>query len=82
MPDFLDIHALARSLEAALADAGIPLTHAQALDAVARQHGLAGGNAPLPAVEPAACRFERTSPVFRMFDEALSKAFYLDFLGF
>ena len=32
--------------------------------------------------QESSCRFQQVSPVFRMFDEAAAKYFYLDFLGF
>jgi catechol 2,3-dioxygenase-like lactoylglutathione lyase family enzyme len=85
MRTFLNAKAMAKSLKATLADSGLQLTHSQALEAVAHQFGLADWNALAAKIEAGQAdpvTFEQTSPVFRMFDEALSKAFYVDFLGF
>jgi hypothetical protein len=85
MRTYLNAKAMATVLRSTLSRASIPLTHAQALEAVAVQFGFTDWNtlaAKIKAEEDATCRFNQTSPVFRMFDEASSKAFYLDFLGF
>lgn len=85
MRSHLDPKAMAKALRAALQERQITITHGAALEIVAAQHGLASWNIlaaakELPATE--GLRFDQTCPIIRIFDEALSKEFYLDFLGF
>lgn len=77
---------MARSLRASLQARNQEVTHAIALELVARQLGYKDWNtasARLPDGSAApAVTFDRPIPILRMFDEAKAREFYLDFLGF
>ena len=86
MRSFLDAKAMAKSLKAALSARNVPVSHSETLELVARQFGcedwnvLAANIARAAPAEP--IRFERAAPVFRIFDEAKAREFYVGFLGF
>lgn len=85
MPSHLEPKAMAKALRAALQERRITITHGTALELVAAQHGLASWNVLAAASDDPAegrPRFSQTCPILRSFDEAVAKAFYLDFLGF
>jgi catechol 2,3-dioxygenase-like lactoylglutathione lyase family enzyme len=89
MRDFRDSKLMAKDLRAALAVRRIEISHSDALELVAKQHGFDNWNvlaAKLGAEEKAgegeAYCFEPPIPVLRTFDEAKAREFYLDFLGF
>jgi catechol 2,3-dioxygenase-like lactoylglutathione lyase family enzyme len=78
-----DIHKqMARRLRADLADRGVTISHSEALELVAHQHGardwntLAARSAPDEPPEGAAV------PIVRIFDRAKAVEFYVDYLGF
>lgn len=78
-----DPKTMARLLRVELAERGLDLTHSQALELVAHQHGHRDWNTMSAAVRPAAeAPTRRAIPVFRMFDVESTFAFYVDFLGF
>jgi uncharacterized glyoxalase superfamily protein PhnB len=89
MRDFRDAKAMAASLRQALTAQGVPITHSQALELVAKQFGddnwniLAariGEGEAKPA--PDAVTLAGATPILRIFDLAKAEEFYLDFLGF
>ncbi|RJL19083.1 glyoxalase superfamily protein [Paracoccus siganidrum] len=90
MRDHRDGKAMAKALRAALAEHGTAITHAEALELVARQLGFGNWNilaariAAEAQARPAAeaIRFEEAVPIIRIFDVAKAREFYLDFLGF
>ena len=77
---------MAKSLRTSLQARNLEVTHAIALELVARQLGYKDWNtasARLPEQNAApAVTFDRPIPILRMFDEAKAREFYLDFLGF
>ncbi|NNM71555.1 glyoxalase superfamily protein [Enterovirga aerilata] len=85
MRSHLEPKAMAKALRNALQERGITITHSEALEIVAAQHGLASWNV-LAAARGAPAedevRFYETCPILRIFDEGLAKEFYVDFLGF
>ena len=75
---------MAKRLRASLADRGVEVTHSEALELVAHQHGARDWN-----TLAAADRSTRTPsgfgpviPVLRIFDVAKAREFYGEFLGF
>lgn len=85
MRTFMDSKAMAKAMREALADRDVAISHGEALEIVARQFGfdnwnilaakLSKGDGKEPWLKPAI-------PIFRIFDEAKAREFYLDFLGF
>lgn len=87
MRSFRDAKLMARVLRAELALSGVDLSHGRALEIVAAQFGLPNWNV-LAAMIGAAAMPTGTTPVFqgaipilRIFDLALARRFYADFLG-
>lgn len=78
-----DAKAAARALRRRLAEAGTSISHALALESVARQLGFKDWNtasARLSAARPSGSG--AAVPVLRIQDERVARAFYLDYLGF
>ncbi len=76
---------MAKRLRTALAAHDQSISHATALESVARQLGYKDWNtaaAALPQEQPQGISFDKAIPILRMFDEAKAREFYLDFLGF
>ena len=81
---------MARLLRDALALREIPITHSEALELVARQHGARDWNtlsasladSPPAVIEPPGISFSPAIPILRIFDEDKAREFYLGFLGF
>lgn len=88
MRDFRDAKLMAKDLRAALAARKVEISHSEALELVARQHGFDNWNVLAAKIEaggdaaPASVAFEHPIPVLRTFDEAKANEFYIDFLGF
>jgi len=89
MRDFRDSKLMARDLRAALAARNVEISHAEALEFVAKQHGFENWNVLAAkigesgkAVDAAQYSFETVIPVLRIFDQAKTREFYFDFLGF
>ncbi|WP_040676325.1 glyoxalase superfamily protein [Nitratireductor pacificus] len=84
MRTFMDSKAMAKAMRTALAERDVTVTQSEALEIVARQFGFDTWNilaAKLKAADDAAMSFEAAIPIFRIFDEAKAREFYLDFLG-
>lgn len=86
MRSFRDAKAMARTLREGLAAASLAITHAQALELVARQFGLADWNTLAARIDhgeatTAGAVFRPAIPVIRSFDEAKAREFYCGFLG-
>lgn len=86
MRSFRDAKAMAKTLRERLALQSVDISHAQALETVARQFGLTDWNTlsariagSAPEEGPA---FQPAIPIIRSFDEAKAREFYLGFLGF
>ncbi len=85
-----DPKSMAKRLRASLADRGVELTHSEALELVARQHGardwntLAAQVSTSPTVDDGASSsgFGPVVPVLRIFDVAKAREFYGEYLGF
>ncbi|WP_136475623.1 glyoxalase superfamily protein [Pseudomonas sp. DG56-2] len=77
---------MAKRLRSALQASDHEVSHANALELVARQLGYKDWNtaaALLPAEAPQpVITFDKAIPILRMFDETKAREFYLDFLGF
>lgn len=80
---------MAKRLRAELAERGLEVTHGQALELIAHQHGHANWNTmaavpvvPPPAPERSPERSPGAIPIFRMFDVERTLEFYVGFLGF
>lgn len=72
---------MAKALRTALAEHGTDITHSQALEIVARQHGAKDWNT--LSARLTAPQFTETCPILRIFDEAKALEFYTTgFLGF
>lgn len=95
MRDYRDAKAMAKAMREALAGAGLMVTHAQALEVVARQFGLANWNVLSARIDDASGEtkaqdvaasgsivLQQAVPIVRIFDVAKAREFYLDFLGF
>lgn len=89
MRDFRDSKRMAKDLRAALAVRGTEISHSDALELVAKQYGFENWNVlsakiggEEKSVRKEACSFEPVIPVLRTFDEAKTREFYFDFLGF
>jgi hypothetical protein len=74
----------AKRLRTSLAERGVEVTHSEALELVAQQHGARDWNtlAAQPAAEEPGKDFGPVIPVLRIFDVAKAREFYTDFLGF
>lgn len=84
-PSIDDAKSMARRLRAALDPRGLAASHSDALELVAAQLGFRDWNtahAALGSDEAGAARFVHAIPVMLSLDEAKSRAFYRDFLGF
>jgi catechol 2,3-dioxygenase-like lactoylglutathione lyase family enzyme len=89
MRDFRDSKLMAKDLRAALAARNIDISHSDALEFVAKQHGFDNWNVLAAKIgdgekmgEAGAYAFEPPIPILRTFDEAKAREFYIDFLGF
>lgn len=86
MRTFHDAKAMAKSLREVMARRDVALSHAECLEIVAAQFGVADWNvlaAKMAAVETGVTvRLNPGIPIIRIFDLAKAKEFYLDFLGF
>jgi hypothetical protein len=95
MRDHRDAKAMAKAMRVALAGRGLTITHAEALEIVARQFGHDNWNILSALIEreraptipgapaaPGAIAFEQAVPMLRIFDVAKAHEFYLGFLGF
>jgi len=86
MRSHLDAKHMAKALRATLKRQNIETTHGQCLEIVAAQFGVDNWNSLSAKIggpsKRAAFSFVETAPIFRIFDEAKAKEFYLDFLGF
>jgi hypothetical protein len=86
MRSYLDAKLMARTLKSALNADGMDISHAKALEIVARQFGLDDWNVMAAKITESetlpGIRFERISPIVRIFDEDKAREFYLGFLGF
>ena len=73
----------AKRLRASLAGRGVEVSHSEALELVARQHGARDWNtlAAQPP-DPGGSAFGPVIPVLRIFDVAKAREFYSGFLGF
>lgn len=72
----------AHALRRALADDGIALTHSRALEIVARQLGFSDWNIAAARLHATTPGVGTVVPVLRIQDDALARAFYLDYLAF
>lgn len=74
----------AKRLRTSLAERGVEVTHSEALELVAQQHGARDWNtlAAQPGAEETRKDFGPVIPVLRIFDVAKAREFYTDFLGF
>lgn len=80
-----DPKTMAKRLRTELAERGLDVTHSQALELVAHQHGHTDWNtmSALASADTAAGQAARGAiPVLRMFDTDRTFEFYLGFLGF
>jgi catechol 2,3-dioxygenase-like lactoylglutathione lyase family enzyme len=77
---------MAGRLRTSLAERGVEVTHSEALELVAHQHGARDWNtlaaAHAEVVPPRAGGFGPVIPVLRIFDVDKAREFYTDFLGF
>ena len=76
----------AKRLRTSLAERGVEVTHSEALELVAHQHGARDWNtlaaAHAEVAPPRAGGFGPVIPVLRIFDVDKAREFYTDFLGF
>jgi catechol 2,3-dioxygenase-like lactoylglutathione lyase family enzyme len=74
----------AKRLRTSLAERGVEVTHSEALELVAHQHGARDWNtlAAQPPPGNTAKELGPVIPVLRIFDVAKAREFYTDFLGF
>jgi hypothetical protein len=89
MRDFRDSKLMAKDLRAALAARKLDISHSDALELVAKQQGFDNWNVLAAKIgggeeagEGEASSFEQAIPILRTFDEAKTREFYFDFLGF
>lgn len=87
MRDFRDAKLMARTLKAELAKTNLDITHAQALELVAKQLGFDQWNILAARIAarkapPAGIGLKPAIPIFRIFDVGKAMEFYRDFLGF
>jgi len=88
MRTYLDAKPMASAMREQLASTGVTITHARALEIVARQFGFDSWNilsakitAQKPIKDDGGIGLEPAAPIIRIFDEARAREFYLDFLG-
>lgn len=95
MRTFLDSKAMAKAMRARLSEKDIDIAHSEALEIVANQFGLetwnilsaridaaTSGATRTPGAKPeAGLRLEGATPIFRIFDVAKAREYYLGFLG-
>jgi hypothetical protein len=72
---------MAKRLRASLAERGVEVTHGEALEIVAHEHGARDWNT-LAAKPDAVPSFGPVVPVLRIFDVAKAREFYGEYLGF
>lgn len=83
-----DAKGMAKAARAKLSEQGIEISHAQALEIVARQFGFDTWNILSAKLEtdaqpgPQGPEFQPAIPILRIFDEAKAREFYEGFLGF
>ena len=85
MRTFHDAKAMAKSLREAMAHRQVALSHAECLEIVAAQFGLADWNVLAAKINSGTGGQTQLSPgipIIRIFDVAKAKEFYLGFLGF
>lgn len=86
MRSFLDAKAMAKSLRSTLSKLDIPITHSQSLEITAAQFGCDDWNVLAAKIEAGRRQdpvgLKPAIPIFRIFDEAKAREFYLDYLGF
>lgn len=88
MRDFRDSKLMAKDLRAALAARNIDISHGDALELVAKQHGFDNWNVLAAKIgeeeqpKAAGIVYEPPIPLLRSFDEGKAREFYFDFLGF
>lgn len=86
MPTSDDAKRMAKAARAALADMNVTVSHAQALEIVARQSGFDTWNILSARLEKPDAQtmqspaFTQPIPIFRIFDEDKARGFYLHFL--
>ena len=73
---------MAKRLRASLADRGVEVTHSEALEIVAHEHGARDWNTLAAQPLDAGASFGPVIPVLRIFDVAKAREFYSEFLGF
>lgn len=77
-----DAKAAAEALRRSLATTEITISHSRALEIVAQQLGLPDWNTASAVLTADRSDSGPAVPVLRIWDEALAKEFYLDYLGF
>ena len=73
---------MAKRLRASLADRGVEVTHSEALELVANEHGVRDWNTLAARPDDPPAGFGPAIPVLRIFDVAKAREFYGEFLGF
>jgi uncharacterized protein YndB with AHSA1/START domain len=73
---------MAKRLRASLADRGVEVTHSEALEIVAHEHGVRDWNTLAARPLDEGTSFGPVIPVLRIFDVAKAREFYSEFLGF
>jgi hypothetical protein len=73
---------MAKRLRASLADRGVQVTHSEALEIVAHEHGVRDWNTLAAHPDDPPAGFGPVIPVLRIFDVAKAREFYSEFLGF
>jgi catechol 2,3-dioxygenase-like lactoylglutathione lyase family enzyme len=84
MQDVSQAKATAKALRAAFREESVDITHARALEIVARQLGFANWNVFSAQMKPANAKVKirPAIPIIRIFDEEKALDFYQDYLGF
>jgi hypothetical protein len=82
-----DLKQQAKRLRTSLADRGVEVTHSEALELLAHQHGARDWNTLVAAGPPVVSTTEPRGfgpviPVLRIFDVAKAREFYTEYLGF
>lgn len=85
MRTFRDAKAMAKAMREALAAGSVEVSHSEALEIVARQFGFDNWNILAAKMDErdssAGIAFRTVAPIFRIFDEAKAREFYVGFLG-
>ena len=92
MRTYLESKAMAKAMRERLAEKGVDIAHSEALEIVAHQYGLETWNILSARIDAAksgstgarpetGLRLEGAMPIFRIFDEAKTREYYLGFLG-